>query len=331
MATAAGGALRLIDRHYIYIDGLPDPRDPAGKRALTAGNGASMWVNAQGRRFTNEQGFDKVILRDLLNQKPSSYWMIFDGAGRKNFNVRGAAWVTGPAAESHPILEDPRAAKKGNTIEELAKAAGLPPDALAASVRRYNELVASGTDTDFGRFRTGGRIPPAITQPPFYAVQMFPMTRKNMGGVAIDRQARVLNRSGQVVPGLSAAGEITGSVGINGSHGLDGLFLGPAIVTGRLAGQAIAAANPGRQAPTPLPDEPPVHNGEGATPSLDAEALRPMLARARDGYWHFEKVHGIVLERRYACTQCHSPQVPQAPIATRQQRTAQLEVCTNCH
>ena len=68
------------------------------------------------------------------------------------------------------------------------------------------------------------------------------MTRKNMGGVAIDMQARVLNREGQVVPGLYASGELTGSVGINGSHGMDGMFLGPAIVTGRLAGRAIAAA-----------------------------------------------------------------------------------------
>ena len=313
MATTAGGALRQIDRHYIYIDGLPDPRDASGKKALTAGNSASLWVNAQGRRFTNEQGFDKVILRDLLNQQPSSYWMIFDQAGRKNFNVRGAAWVSNPG-ETHPILDDPRAVKKADTLKELAAAAGLPASALADSVRRYNELVASGTDTDFGRFKAGGRTPPAITQAPFYAVQMFPMTRKNMGGVAIDRQARVLNRTGQAVPGLFAAGEITGSVGINGSHGLDGLFLGPAIMTGRLAGQAIAAAHPGRPAPTPRA----VDQKTVELPAMmSADTLRPMLSRPRDGYWHFEKVHGIVLERKYACTQCHVQ-----PL---------LDVCTNCH
>ena len=314
LATNAGGALSRIDRHYIYIDGLPDPRDPTGKKALTAGNSASMWVNAQGRRFTNEQGFDKVILRDLLNQKPSSYWMIFDEAGRKTFNVRGAAWVSNPG-ETHPVLDDPRAVKKGNTIAELASAAGLPADALEASVKRYNELVVSGTDADFGRFKAGGRVPSAITQGPFYAAQMFPMTRKNMGGVAIDRQARVLNRTGQPVPGLYAAGEITGSVGINGSHGLDGLFLGPAIVTGRLAGQAIAAAHPGRPAPTPRAfDQRTIQLPE----TMNAETLRPMVSRPRDGYWHFEKVHGIVLDRNYTCTQCHVQQ----PL---------LDVCTNCH
>jgi flavocytochrome c len=317
MATAAGGALRQVDRHYIYIDGLPDPRDPEGSHALTAGNSAAMWVNAQGRRFTNEQGFDKAILRDLLDQDPSSYWMIFDDAGRKTFSVRGAAWVTGPATERHPILDDPRVAKRGHSIEDLARAAGLPADALATSIRRYNDLVAAGTDTDFGRFTRGGRIPPAISQPPFYAIQMFPMTRKNMGGVAIDRQARVLDRTGRPVPGLYAAGEITGSVGINGSHGLDGLFLGPAIVTGRLAGQAIAGAHPGRPAPAPRPSEP---STVALPASMNADTLKPIVSRPREGYWHFEKVHGIVLERRYTCTQCHAPQ-PQAL----------LDVCTTCH
>ena len=49
-----------IDRHYIYIDGLARPARPEGTHALTAGNGRSMWVNAQGRRFTNECGFDKA-------------------------------------------------------------------------------------------------------------------------------------------------------------------------------------------------------------------------------------------------------------------------------
>ena len=133
--------------------------------------------------------------------------------------------------------------------------AGLPVDALAASVGRFNGLIAAGVDTDFGRFRQGNRLPATIAKPPFYAVQFFPMTRKNMGGVSIDMQARVLNRQGQVVPGLYAAGELTGSVGINGSHGMDGMFLGPAIMTGRLAGRGIVQARAlgGRERGAPRP------------------------------------------------------------------------------
>src|SRR5690606_18922375 len=106
MALQAGAALTLIDRHYIYINGLPDPRDPDQQHALTAGNDYSLWVNAQGRRFTNETGPDKQILVDLLKQEPSSYWMIFDEGTRDEFSVRGAAWVNNPS-DQHPILDDP--------------------------------------------------------------------------------------------------------------------------------------------------------------------------------------------------------------------------------
>jgi predicted oxidoreductase len=343
MATAAGAALSRIDRHYIYIDGLPDPRDPEGIHALTGGNGRAMWVNAQGRRFTNESGWDKRILVDLLNQEPSTYWAIFDETARDAFGVRGAAWVSTPM-EGHPILDNPKSAHKASSLDALAKMAGLPPGALEASVRRFNSLVAAGADADFGRFKPGDRLPATIERPPFYAVQFFPMTRKNMGGVSIDMGARVLDRQRRVVPGLYAAGELTGSVGINGSHGMDGMFLGPAIITGRLAGRSVASA----VAPTissrltvveaDLQVRPGIPNdGPGGVtlpkplPPLTSEFLAPLLAKPRDGYWHFEQVHRTVIERRYECTRCHSAQLPFAPVTTREQRAAQIELCVNCH
>jgi len=330
MATDAGAALSRIDRHYIYIDGLPDPRDPEGIHALTGGNGRSMWVNAQGRRFTNESGWDKRILVDLLNQKPSTYWAVFDETAREGFGVRGAAWLSTPM-DGHPILDNPKSAHKAQSLEALAKMAGLPVEALTASVNRFNGLIAAGVDADFGRFRQSDRLPATIAKPPFYAVQFFPMTRKNMGGVSIDMKARVLNRQGQVVPGLYAAGELTGSVGINGSHGMDGMFLGPAIMTGRLAGRGIVQAGSGGTARAVVrPNETTASTGT-FSPTLTAEFLKPMLSSSRDGYWHFEMVHRTVVERRYECARCHSPELPFAPLVTRQQRAAQTELCVNCH
>jgi predicted oxidoreductase len=341
MAVEAGAALSRIDRHYIYIDGLADPRDSQRIHALTGGNSRAIWVNAQGRRFTNENGFDKAILADLLNQEPSSYWAVFDDSARENFGVRGAAWVQTPM-EGHPILDNPDAAHKADTLDALAAKAGLPADALNATIARFNSQIDGGEDTDFARFRGGQRVPARIEKPPFYAVQFFPMTRKNMGGVAIDMQARVLNRSGQPVPGLFASGEITGSVGINGSHGMDGTFLGPAIMTGRLAGQTISEAV--RRNPEPAKAGPhnetmpatqtvagPAPTVVGAGFSRLGSDLAPLLAQTRDGYWHFEVSHKTVVERKYACTLCHSAQLPFAPITTRAQREAQIDVCINCH
>jgi predicted oxidoreductase len=332
MAAAAGAALTKMNRHYIYINGVVSPRDPAQTHALTGGNDYALWVNAEGRRFTNEAGFDKSILVDLLNQPGSTYWAVFDETTREEFGVRGAAWLKSPMP-GHPILDDPDAAAKADSLEALAELTGLPAEALAASVARFNTLIDAGADADFGRFDAGDELPPKIAQPPFYAVQMFPMTRKSMGGVAVDMSARALDAEGNVFPGLYAVGEINGSVGINGSHGMDGMFLGPAIVTGRLAGQAIAAERASAEPLDlpPLPAEDPLPDAASWSASLTAADLRALLTTERDGYWHFQMSHAMVLERGYECARCHSAQVPFAAVNNRASKLAQTEVCTNCH
>ena len=176
MATEAGAALARIDRHYIYINGIIDPRDQQQSHALTAGNEDSLWVNAGGRRFTNEAGFDKDILVDLLQQESSSYWMVFDEATRDRFGVRGAAWLKNPS-QDHPILDNPQAAKRAQSLRELAVMAGLPIAEFVESVQAFNAMIDAGEDTAFGRFVDRDNAPPKVQQPPFYALQVFPMTR----------------------------------------------------------------------------------------------------------------------------------------------------------
>jgi len=333
MAVAAGAALTKMNRHYIYVNGLVSPRDPEGIRALTAGNDSSIWVNVQGERFTNEAGFDKDILVDLLNQDGSTYWAIFDENTRDDFGSRGAAWLN-TATDGHPLLDNPDTANKAQSLEELAAMAGLPSEALIASVQQFNRMVEAGVDTEFGRFGQVGNVPPKIAQPPFYAVQMFPMTRKSMGGVAIDMQGRALNDEGQVLPGLYAAGEINGSVGINGKHGMDGMFLGPALLTGRLAGMTIVAEHAAETealATTPPLPEDPLPDAATWQASLTAVELQSLLASPRDGYWHFEMSHNLVAEREYECTLCHSAKMPFFPLNNLESKLAQTQVCTNCH
>ena len=248
LAEEAGAGLTWMNRHYIYTNGMVDPRDPQATLAITAGNSAALWVNAQGRRFTNEAGFDKAILADVLDQEPTTYWAIFDESSRGTFSMRGREWITNPT-EGHTVLDHPEATVTAESLEQLAPLTGLPLESLLASVERFNALIDAGVDEDFGRFSHADDAPPKIAQPPFYAIQFFPMPRKSMGGVAVDMQARALNGSGDVVPGLYAAGELTGSVGINGTHGMDGMFLGPALVTGRIAGRTITQGRSGRRVP----------------------------------------------------------------------------------
>lgn len=331
LAREADAELDHLDRQYIYVNGLPDPRDPDKVHALTAGNDDSLWVNTAGQRFTDEVGPDKQILVDLLAQHPAHYWAIFDARTREDFGVRGAAWLKNPG-DQNPILGNPAAAKQGASLAELATATGLPPAALEASVARFNALIEQGRDEDFGRWQTPDEAPPKIEQPPFYAVELYPMTRKSMGGVVIDRQGRALKPDGTPIEGLYAVGELNGSVGINGKHGMDGMFLGPAILTGRLAGETIARAHaaggPIDLAPPPAEDPPP---DPTSFSELTADDLRALLATSRDGYWHFQKAHGIVLERGYECSRCHSAALPFRFVNNRETRLAQTAVCTNCH
>ena len=330
MATAAGAALDRIDRHYIYVNGVTDPRDPEKSHALTAGNDDSMWVNASGQRFTNEAGFDRDILADLVRQRPSTYWMIFDETMRDSFGVRGAAWLKN-ASEEHPILDNPAATKRAQSLGELATMAGLPGAALEQSVREYNDMISAGEDTAFGRFSPGDQAPPKIQTAPFYAVQMFPVTRKNMGGVAIDEQLRALDRSGEVLPGLYADGELNGSLGINGKYGLDGMFLGPAILSGRLAAMSIAAElSADRNAAAEQPIEIPADDG-GWQATMTLADLEAMLSVPRDGYWHFQVSHELVVEREYACSACHSTRLPFSSVDDRASRLLQSNLCTTCH
>ena len=333
LAEEAGAGLTWMNRHYIYTNGMADPRDPQATLAITAGNSSALWVNAQGRRFTNEAGFDKAILADVLDQEPTTYWAIFDESSRGTFSMRGREWINNPT-EGHTVLDHPEATVTAESLEQLASLTGLPLESLLASVERFNALIDAGVDEDFGRFSHTDDAPPKIAQPPFFAIQFFPMPRKSMGGVAVDMQARALNGSGDVVPGLYAAGELTGSVGINGTHGMDGMFLGPALVTGRIAGRTIAEAVLEGASRAPVTVRPPpdsLPDTASWEPSLTAEDLEALLSVERDGYWHFRISHELALERGYECVLCHSPQVPFAALDNRESLLAQSQVCGNCH
>ncbi len=333
LAAEAGAKITNLNRQYIYTNGIVNIRDPEGIMAVTAGNDDSMWVNTSGVRFTNEGGFDKNILKDMLALETATYWAIFDEPGRAGFTMRGAEWVNTPT-DGHPLLDNPATTSKAMTLEELAGIAGIPDDTLVASVARYNAMIDAGEDSDFDRFPEMNDAPPRIEQAPFYAMQFYPMTRKSMGGVVIDADGRALDDSGNVVPGLYAIGEVTGSAGINGKHGMDGMFLGPAVITGRVAGRTIAAAHANRDETmgirTPAAEEPLPDSGSWE-PTLTVDELETLLATSREGYWHFETSHEMVLERQYECTQCHSAEVPFFPVNNRTSKSAQAELCSNCH
>jgi flavocytochrome c len=331
LVLKVGGHVVRLDHQWNYVLGLPDPRDPQRKRGLAAFNRHSIWVNSEGQRFTAELGDEKVGLRALLNQPGATYWSVFDDNGRSGFAVTLAGWEDFGEV-SRLVYDVPGVVLRAESLEKLASAMSVPFPALSATVSRYNELAARGVDLDFAAFgeKTLPR-PRPIDTPPFYAAQFFPITRKSMGGVAVDLDCRVLNKSGHPIPGLYAVGEVTGFAGINGTAALEGTFLGPAIFMGRIAGRG--AVPQARRSSTS-----PIHRSDaGRISEFDSgqctgcHDVPKDMAAGRAGFWHYEQSHRKVLARAYTCSQCHGDLFPYNRTAHRMDRLRMASYCHTCH
>jgi glycine/D-amino acid oxidase-like deaminating enzyme len=150
-----------------------------------------------------------------------------------NTAMLGYRWSEDNSAEVARgwILEAP-------TIAALATRIGRDPDALEATVRRFNEAAAAGHDPEFGRDPAKMR---PISVAPFYAVPIVPAVVSTTGGGRRDAAARVLTPSGAPIPRLYEAGQL-GSTQSNLYQG--GTFLTEAMVFGRLAGRHAAQETP---------------------------------------------------------------------------------------
>ena len=337
LGRAAGAATTRMDHQVTFTVGLPDPRDPTGQRALLSQNPGAIWVNTGGVRFVSERASTKVADATVLRQPGATHWLIFDADGMRTLRIRDAVWLGNPAG-----IEPLKAAgliRQADSITALAESAGLPAAALTDTVARWNASVASGNDADFGRFtpERPDRAAHALRKAPFYAVQLFPLTRKSMGGLAIDANTRVLNAAGRPIRGLYAVGEVTGVAGINGSYGGEGTFLGPSVFLGRIAGQSVSEGSSTVRRDLPAVS-PPAALRPSADPGYRTRAitvpeatLSQLVAAARPGYWHFAAAHRIVQERALDCTTCHSPDWPTQAAASSAQRQLQLNACATCH
>jgi flavocytochrome c len=331
VAEKSGAVLDRMDHQWNYATGLPDPRYPDGKRGLNASNDEAIWVNASGKRFVNEQGSNKEQFPALVSQEGSRYWAIFDETAKRSFAITGSDWADFRVIEEK-ILRNRDLVKTAETLEALAEAAGLPKDALVETVARYNRMVREGKDPDFGRARLGG----GISNPPFYAATFYPLSRKSMGGIRIDTDSRVLDREKKPIAGLLAAGEVTGFGGINGKAGLEGTFLGPSIVTGRVAGRTIlkeisksrSLAGVTERMPVPASA---VSEAFGNDTCQTCHDLPSLLETSRPGYSHFEKVHRVVIEKDFACRTCHEEMFPIDLDRHRIDALRQIDTCKNCH
>lgn len=184
------------------------------------GNGAIL-LSRTGQRFTNELGTRDVVSEATLEQPEHTSFLIFDEGVRKSLSAIETYFRLG-------LIEE------GDTVEALAEALGIPTDKSVATILEYNSFVELGTDTRFER----PDLPRALNQGPFYAIEVGPGVHHTMGGITINGNAQVLDQQGVVIPGLYAAGEVTG--GVHGANRLGGNALADIVVFGRIAGHQAA-------------------------------------------------------------------------------------------
>ncbi|MDF2950074.1 MAG: flavocytochrome c, partial [Sedimentibacter sp.] len=125
--------------------------------------------------------------------------------------------------------------KEAKTLAELAEIMKVDAATLESTVAKYNEAVKAKSDAEFGRTS----LEVELITAPYYTVEISPAIHHTMGGVTINTEAQVINKSGAAVEGLFAAGEVTG--GVHGGNRIGGNAVTDITVFGRIAGASAAA------------------------------------------------------------------------------------------
>ena len=126
--------------------------------------------------------------------------------------------------------------RSGTILVDISNKTGLPSAAFSATMLRYTAFQQSGMDEDFGR--SAAQMTSPLQTPPFYAIRVKPAIHHTMGGISVDADMHVLRADETPVPGLFAAGEVTG--GVHGANRLGGNGVADIVVNGKIAGHNAA-------------------------------------------------------------------------------------------
>ncbi|TKB50739.1 flavocytochrome c [Ferrimonas aestuarii] len=188
----------------------------------------AMLVNKEGNRFVEELERRDVISRAILSQTNQQAYLLWGN------EIEQIADVVSIHKDEFNELNRKGQMFKANSIEELADKFGIDKAQLMAQVERMNGFAKQGKDTQFnhrGKLQT-------IMQPPFYMLVAKPSVHHTMGGLVTNTKAQVLDVNDKIIPGLFAAGEVTGMT--HGSNRLGGNAITDVTVFGRIAGKQAA-------------------------------------------------------------------------------------------
>ena len=254
--TSMGEGLRMMQEVGAYVNEDTMSYIPTfpmgvqtGERSGTIGStytwkAGGICVNQNGERFVNEQE-DKVDVREVaLEEQPGAVqYDIFTDKIVEDLRAAGGSTMFdlyfGEGGRAQQLVQS------ASSLEELAEKIGVPAENLVATVDAYNASVEAGETDEFGRSYDPSLVGTnsynlavnKIEGDTYYAIPLKALVVMTLGGVTIDTDTHVLDEDGNVIPGLYAAGEVTGGIWgkfVSGGTGV----MGP-ITFGHIAGETV--------------------------------------------------------------------------------------------
>ena len=226
MAQRAGA--QLVNMGYIQTYPICDPISGVIELIADSRFDGAIMLNQEGKRFVEELERRDVLSEAILKQTGNYCWVLWnDNIGKISNTVK-----------EHPT-EYEAFTKQGimatcPDLKCIADFTKMPLKQLESTVKRVSSMAGKGNDKDF--HHRGGLMD--MSEGQYYVIKAVPSTHHTMGGVRINEKAQALTAKGQVIPGLWAAGEVTGVT--HGTNRLGGNAYTDIIVFGRIAGEAAA-------------------------------------------------------------------------------------------
>ena len=228
MAERAGA--ELVNMGYIQTYPICDPLSGAIELIADARFDGAIMLNQEGKRFVEELQRRDVLSEAILNQTGQYCWVLWnDNIGKISNTVKAHA-------NEYEAFTKQGIMTTCDDLKCIADFTKIPFDQLQKTVKRVSDMAGKGNDKDFNH-RAGLMD---MQQGKYYVIKAVPSTHHTMGGVRINEKAEALTAEGKVIPGLWAAGEVTGVT--HGTNRLGGNAYTDIIVFGRIAGEAAATA-----------------------------------------------------------------------------------------
>jgi len=258
-----GGKAVDLEHVQVHPTGLINPAMPDSRVLFLAaealrGEGGIL-LDKDGNRFSNDLGTRDYVSKRMIDHNNGPYRLVLNSKA-----TAGIAWHCHHYCGRGVM-------RVFNSGSDLAAEMGIPVSQLQSSFDKYNESARTGVDPWEKKYYPAT---PFDVKDTFNVAIVRPVNHYSMGGIGIDGKSKVLAMNGGTIPGLFAAGEVTG--GVHGKNRLGGSALLECVVFGRVAGascveymKSLPAPSSGSQVTISIPQ----NNGTTITVTITGDGV----------------------------------------------------------